>query len=131
MSMLLFADVIAIVHLGYVIFVILGFVLIIGGIVFRWRWIRDPWFRVLHLAAIIAVAMEAILGIHCPLTVLEFKLRYPACPFGERGSFIGSFIDSILFHDAPGWVFTTVYCGFAAAVLITFITAPPSRKSRS
>ena len=125
------ADIVAIIHLGYVVFVILGFILIVVGIIFKWRWIRNPWFRILHLGAILAVAMEAIVGVHCPLTMLEFRLRYPTGPFRERGSFIGTLIDSILFYDAPGWLFTAVYCGFAIAVFITFIMAPPARKGRS
>ena len=125
------ADIVAIIHLGYVFFTILGFMFIVAGIIFRWRWIRNPWFRILHLAAIIAVAMEAIVGVNCPLTILEFRLRYPTGPFQERVSFMGSLIDSILFYDAPGGLFTAVYCGFAIAVLITFIMAPPARKGRS
>jgi hypothetical protein len=124
------ADIVAIIHLGYVVFVILGFVFIVAGIIFKWHWIRNPWFRIPHLAAIIAVAMEAIVGVNCPLTVLEFRFRYPTGPFQERGSFIGSLIESILFYDAPGWLFTAVYSGFAIAVLITFIMVPPGRKSR-
>jgi len=125
---LLLADIIAIIHLGYVIFVIPGFVFIVAGIIFRWRWIRNPWFRIPHLAAIVAVAMEAILGLHCPLTVLEFSLRYPTGPFQERTSFIGRLIDSILFYDVPAWLFTAVYTGFAMLVAVTFIMAPPKRK---
>jgi len=39
MPYLFLADVIAIIHLGYVIFVILGFILIILGIIFKWKWI--------------------------------------------------------------------------------------------
>jgi hypothetical protein len=122
------ADIIALIHLGYVIFVILGFVLIVAGVIFKWQWIRNPWFRFLHLAAIIAVAMEAILGLHCPLTVLEFWLRYPARAVQERASFIGNFIDSILFYEAPAWLFTVAYTGFAVLVIATFIVAPPKRK---
>jgi hypothetical protein len=37
--------------------------------------------------------------------------------------------DSILFYEAPGWLFTAVYAAFAMLVLITFIMAPPKRKS--
>jgi hypothetical protein len=124
------ADIVAIIHLGYVVFVILGFMFIVAGIFFRWRWIRTPWFRFPHLAAIIAVAIEAILGVNCPLTVLEFRLRCPTGPFQERVSFIGSLVDSVLFYDAPAWLFTVVYTGFTVAVIITFIIAPPERKSR-
>jgi hypothetical protein len=125
------ADIVALVHLGYVVFVMLGFALIVAGIICGWMWIRNPWFRILHLAAIIAVVMEAIVGVNCPLTLLEFELRYPTEPFQERVSFIGTLIDTVLFYDAPSWVFTAVYCGFAVAVLITFIMAPPKRKGLS
>jgi hypothetical protein len=125
------ADIIALIHLGYVILVILGFALIVAGVIFKWQWIRNPWFRVLHLAAIIAVAIEAIVGVSCPFTVLEFRLRYPSGSVQERSSFIGNFIDSVLFYEAPAWLFTIVYSGFAVLVAVTFIIAPPKRKKLS
>jgi hypothetical protein len=125
------ADIIALIHLGYVIFVILGFALIVAGVIFKWQWIRNPWFRILHLAAIITVAMEAILGLHCPLTVLEFRLRYSSRAVQERTSFIGNFINSVLFYEAPAWLFTAVYAAFAMLVFITFVMAPPKRKGLS
>ena len=130
MSSMIFADMIALIHLGYVVFVILGFILIVVGIVLRWQWIRNLWFRIAHLAAIAGVALEAVLGINCPLTVLEFSLRYGVPPSERRVSFVGAFVDSILYYDAPAWLFTIIYVGFALLVAITFIMAPPSRKKR-
>jgi hypothetical protein len=130
MSNLFFADVIAIIHLGYVVFVILGFILIVMGIVLKWKWIRNLWFRIAHLVAIAGVALEAILGINCPLTVLEFSLRYGVSPSERRVSFVGDIIDSVLYYDAPAWVFTIIYVGFASLVAITFIMAPPTRRGR-
>ena len=130
MSNLFFADVIAIIHLGYVVFVILGFILIVMGIVLKWQWVRNLWFRIAHLVAIAGVALEAILGINCPLTVLEFSLRYGVRPSDRRVSFVGDIIDSILYYGAPAWVFTIIYVGFALLVAITFIMAPPSRRGR-
>ena len=125
---MILADIIAIIHLGYVIFVILGFILILMGIVCRWKWIRNLWFRMIHLGAIVGVALEAVLGINCPLTVLEFELRYGAPPSDRRVSFVGDIIDSILFYDAPAWLFTIIYSAFAILVATTFILAPPTRK---
>ena len=130
MCPLLLADIIAIIHLGYVIFVILGFILIVVGIILKWRWIRNLWFRMIHLGAIVAVALEALVGINCPLTVLEFSLRYGAPPPARRLSFVGEFIHAILYYDAPAWVFTIIYVGFALLVAITFIMAPPNRRNR-
>jgi hypothetical protein len=125
---LFFADLIAIIHLGYVIFVVLGFILIVLGIIFKWKWIRNPLFRVAHLLAITGVALEALLGINCPLTVLEFRLRCAPCPSDMKVSFIGNIIDSLLYYNAPGWLFTIIYITFAILVLLTFILAPPKRK---
>lgn len=127
---LLLADIIAIIHLGYVIFVILGFILILVGIALRWNWVRNPWFRIIHLVAIAAVAAEALLGINCPLTVLEFKLRYGVSPGDRRVSFVGDMIDRILYYDAPMWLFAIIYTVFAVLVAVTFIMAPPSRKGQ-
>ena len=128
MSNLFFADVVAIIHLGYVVFVILGFILILVGILLKWKWIRNLWFRMIHLGAIVGVALEALLGINCPLTVLEFELRYGATPSDRRLSFVGNIIDSVLYYDAPAWLFTIIYSAFAILVATIFILAPPSRK---
>ena len=128
MSTLLLADIIAIIHLGYVIYVILGFILIVVGIILRWKWIRNLPFRITHLLAIVGVACEALLGVNCPLTVLEFKLRYALNLSDEKVSFIGAIVDSLLYYNAPGWLFTIIYAAFAIVVVITFIIAPPTRK---
>jgi len=130
MPYLFLADVIAIIHLGYVIYVILGFILIVVGIILRWKWIRNLPFRITHLLAIVGVACEALLGVNCPLTVLEFQLRYTPNLSEEKVSFIGAIIDSLLFYNAPGWLFTIIYTAFAIIVVITFIIAPPKRKGR-
>ena len=122
------ADMIAVIHLGYVAFVVVGFILIICGAIFSWKWIRNRWFRLFHLAAIVGVALEALLGINCPLTVLEFSLRYGPTPADRRVSFVGELVDSILYYDAPAWLFTIIYVAFALLVAITFVMAPPSRR---
>ena len=131
MSDLILADIIAVIHLGYVIYVILGFILIVVGIICRWKWIRNLPFRITHLLAIVGVACEALLGVNCPLTVLEFKLRYASNFSEEKVSFISTIIDSLLYYNAPGWLFTIIYVAFALLVIITFIIAPPTRKNRS
>jgi hypothetical protein len=130
MSAMIFADVIALIHLGYVVFVILGFIVIVVGIIVKWQWVRNPWFRIAHLAAIAGVALEAVLGINCPLTVLEFSLRYGASPSERRVSFVGAIVASMLYYDAPAWLFAIIYAGFSMLVAITFVMAPPTRKGR-
>ena len=46
------ADVIVVLHAAYVSFVVFGLAAILLGIVFRWSWVRNVWFRAIHLIAI-------------------------------------------------------------------------------
>jgi hypothetical protein len=70
-----FANAIAWVHLAFSAFVVLGFVLILLGIAARCGWVRNPWFRWLHLGAIAFTAVRCWLGLPCPLTLIEHRLR--------------------------------------------------------
>jgi hypothetical protein len=126
MSWYLFlADVVVFVHIAYVSFIVLGQLVILLGIALRWRWVRNPTFRVAHLIAILIVAFEAIVGIRCPLTTMEDKLREWAGQTVDSGTFIGRLLDGILFHTWPSYVFTLCYVGFAVLVLLTLTLAPP------
>ena len=115
------ADAILVVHVLFVLFVVGGFVLILAG-AGRWSWIRNRTFRVLHVAAIVFVAAEALLGVTCPLTRWEDTLRATG---REERSFIGRWLAWLLYYDLPEWVFATAYCAFALAVVWTWRAVPP------
>ena len=54
------ADLIVVFHAAYVSFVVFGLVAILLGVVFRWSWVRNLWFRAIHLTVIgIVVARGA------------------------------------------------------------------------
>lgn len=115
------ADAVLVVHFGIVVFIVGGLVLTWIGAPLRWRWIRNPWFRYAHLAAIGFVALEAIVGMACPLTVWEDALRGG----GEAGSFVGRWVRRLLYYRAPDWVFTAAYLAWAAATVLTLRLVPP------
>jgi hypothetical protein len=120
------ADLILTVHFGYVIVVVLGlFVILLGGVL-RWRFVRNFWFRVIHLAMILLVVYEALSGIECPLTVWEYDLRIAA---GQQDdayvAFIPRLIHKLIFYDFPPVVFTIAYCLFGIAVLASWWRIPP------
>jgi Protein of Unknown function (DUF2784) len=69
------ADATVAVHLAYMGYVLIGQLVIMIGWPLRWGWIRNPWFRLSHLAMISIVAFEAVMGWRCPLTTLEEHLR--------------------------------------------------------
>jgi len=119
------ADLCVVTHAAYVGFVVLGLVAILAGIAFRWNWVRNPWFRSVHIAMIGIVVVEALAGIPCPLTVWEGRLRRAAGQVTYPGDFIGYWTNRLLFFRAEKWVFTVVYVTFGLAVLAAFVAAPP------
>jgi hypothetical protein len=119
------ADVVALIHAAYIAFVVLGFILIIVGVAMDWRWVRNPYLRAVHLAAILLVCLEALIGAPCPMTILEDWLRGFGADQRDPGSFVGHLLDKLIFYDIPQWVFTEVYLAFGALVLLTFVVAPP------
>ena len=121
----LLADLIVVFHATYVSFVVFGLVLILLGIAFRWGWVRNFWFRALHLTTIGIVVFEALIGMTCPLTDWEQRLRRMAGGGEYTGDFIGYWAHRLIFYDAPSWIFTVLYIGFGLAVLATFVLAPP------
>ena len=121
----LLADLVVVVHFGYVAFVLFGQLAILAGIAFRWAWIRNPTFRVVHLAAIGIVVLEVWCGMTCPLTTWERALREGAGDVTYEGDFIADCVHNVLFYQAPPWVFGICYSAFGALVLLTFFLAPP------
>ena len=120
------ADLILALHTGYVMFVVGGLVLIWLGVQRRWRWVRSFWFRIAHLAAVTLVAVEALLGIMCPLTALEDWLRSAQVDEG----FVVRWVRWLLFWDFPLWIFTLAYLVLALVTVLTWLRWPPARRGR-
>jgi hypothetical protein len=121
----LIADALLVVHFLIAAFVAGGLVAVWIGAALGWAWIRNRWFRYLHLGAIVFVAAEALLGVACPLTVWEDLLRG-----GVRAeSFVGRWVRELLYYRAPEWVFTSLYVAWAAATLVTLRLVPPRRRA--
>ena len=118
-------DLVAAVHAAYIAFVMFGFVAIILGVAMGWQWVHNVYFRAAHLAAILLVCVEALIGVPCPLTILEDRLRVLGADTPYPGSFVGYMLDRLIFYDFPQWLFTLVYLSFGALVLLTFLLAPP------
>jgi hypothetical protein len=119
------ADVLLVTHFTFVLFVVFGLVLILAGKLRRWDWVRNPWFRVLHLSAIGIVVLESWLRIVCPFTRWEMVLRQRAGEAGYSGSFIAHWLDRLLYYQAPEWVFTVCYTVFGALVVASWIWVRP------
>lgn len=85
----LLADLVVVVHCGFVLFVVLGGLLAL-------RWPRAAW---LHLpAAIWGAGIEFAAGI-CPLTPLENHLRRLGGEAGYSGGFVEHYVLPVLYPD--------------------------------
>lgn len=125
MPYLLAADAVLLLHVLFVVFVVIGLLLILAGKLMSWGWVRNWWFRVIHLAAIGIVVLQSWLGVICPLTTLEMFLRGKAGDTTYAGSFVAHWLESILYYQAPAWVFAACYTAFAAVVVLSWVWVRP------
>lgn len=84
------ADFILILHFGFVLFVLVGGLLLV-------KWPRLAW---LHLPAVAWGAIVEFSGSICPLTPLENWLRAQAGEAEYAGDFIARYLSSVLYPDA-------------------------------
>lgn len=118
------ADLLALVHLAYVAFVVVGQGLIVWGGIAAWSWIRNPWFRWLHLGAIGIVVAEVVLGVYCPLTLLEARWRGTAV---DDAGFVAEWVGWVLYYDIALWQAHVAYLLFALITVGSFLRWPPRR----
>ena len=71
------------------------------------------------------VTLETILGITCPLTYLENFLRGTT----QSESFIGYWIQKLIYWDLPTYVFFILYCILLGWTLLMWRVFPPKRPS--
>ena len=119
------ADAMLLLHVLFVAFVVIGLVLIFVGKLCRWSWVRSPLFRVMHLLAIGVVVVQAWFGVICPLTTFEMSLRARAGDAQYTGSFISHWLETILYYQAPTWVFAACYTAFGAVVVGSWFWVSP------
>lgn len=117
----LLADTILVFHVSFVVFVVLGFMLVVLGLLARWSWIHNRKFRITHLAAIGYVVLQAWFGRLCPLTVWENDLRRRAGQSDYAETFIEHWLHEVLFYQAEPWLFTTIYTCFGALVALVWL----------
>ncbi len=121
------AEVVVAIHVAFLLFAVVGLLLIVVGVIFRWNWVRNFWFRTIHLAAMAFVAMEELLGWDCILNPIENHFRILAGQEQMTESFIHHWMSRILpfWYNVPQWVNPLIYLGFPALVLLVFLLAPP------
>ena len=125
------ADLILVLHFGFVSFVVLGFVLIWVGRLAGWHFVRNIYFRLLHQLAMGIVAAESLLDYVCPLTDWESRLRQLAGDGGApSGSFIQHWLHRIMFYEVSEDLLTKLYAAFFGLVLLSLWLVKPAFPKR-
>ena len=84
------ADFLVLVHLGFIVFVLLG-----GFMLLKWRWLIF-----VHLPALIWAVLLEFQGWICPLTPVEQTLRQMGGQQGYEGGFIQHYILPVIYPPA-------------------------------
>jgi hypothetical protein len=116
------ADAVVLLHLGFILFVALGGLLVL-------RWPRLVW---AHLPAVVWGALIELTGWICPLTPFENRLRAAAGGSAYTGGFVEHYIVPIVY---PAGLTRGIQLGLAVAVvvvnLVFYGALVISRKSRT
>ncbi|MFC1601475.1 DUF2784 domain-containing protein [Candidatus Sumerlaeota bacterium] len=90
---------------------------------------RNLTFRICHLLAIGIVVAQAWWGRICPLTSWENAAHQAAGEQAYSGSFVAHWVGSLIYYDAPQWVFTVAYLLFGGLVLASWYWVRPQRRA--
>ncbi|MBL81445.1 MAG: hypothetical protein CMM80_02695 [Rhodospirillaceae bacterium] len=118
------ADALLLVHFCLAAFITFGFFLIPVGHQLGWHWIKNRNVRLLHLFLMGFITAETIVGLTCPLTLLENMFR----DIKYSSSFMSNWMAEILYWDLPSKVFVLLYSLCLGWVLILWKICPPIKK---
>ncbi len=130
MLLLFLADLLLVIHFLYVLCIIVPVPLVLMGKVFRWSFVLNSWFRNIHLLLVGIMMGQTLLGIACPWTTWEEKLRLMAGKQGYGGSFISYWVSRLLYYNFEPWVFKTAYLAFGVLILVLYFVFPPQWLAR-
>jgi hypothetical protein len=119
---LLLAGAVLAIHLAVINFNLFGLVAVPIGAKLGWRFVRVRWWRILHIGSMAVVAVQAIAGRACFLTILQEGL---AGGGAQPPPLIMAFVNRLVFWPLPLWVFTVIYVLACLYTLALWRLVPP------
>lgn len=108
-------------HLAIIAFNGAGCVLIPIGAWRNWRWVREFWWRLAHLLSFAVVALQALLGRACFLTIWQAD----ASGTSHVQPLIAGWIDRLIYWPLPLWVFAVAYVVIFVYVIALWVCVRP------
>jgi hypothetical protein len=114
-------------HVSIILFNLFGlFAIPLGG--WRgWAFVRIRWWRALHLAILALVAVQALFGRACFLTLWQAGLASGAGEAASEAPLIQRWVEGIIYWPLPLWVFATLYVAVCLYVGLLWFLVPPRR----
>jgi hypothetical protein len=119
------ALVVLIAHLAVIAFNLFGLVAIPLGGWLKWRFVRRPLWRWLHLASMAVVAVQALAGRACFLTTLEEQLSGDV---STNTPLIMGVVNRLIFWPLPLWAFSALYALAFLYVIVLLGLVPMERR---
>lgn len=117
------ADIVLIVHTLAAAFILFGLIVIPLG-ASRWPWTRNFWWRLVHVLAFTAVAIQKWWGETCFLTVWERHLLTIARQEPHQVPLVHAW--DVIHVDLPLWPVIAVYTALWLWTLVLWHRVPPS-----
>jgi len=108
-------------HLAIIAFNLFGLIAIPLGAWRGWGFVRIRWWRMLHVAILAIVALQALLGRACILTLWQNALAG-----GDGGSpLIMRWVAGLIYWPLPIWIFALLYLAVFGYTLALWFLVPP------
>ena len=121
------ADLVLAMHFCIVLFVIFGLVALPIGFLKNYSWTRNAKLRLAHMSVMGFITLESVLGLACPLTIIENTLR----KIEYQQSFVAYWISRFVYWDLPTYFFVILYFSCLLWSLVFWKLHPPQSLNRS
>ena len=112
-------------HVVVIAFNVFGLVAIPLGAWSGWKFVRVFWWRALHLGLLGIVALQAVLGRACFLTIWESDFLRRAGEAASNEPLIRRWVSQAIYWPLPLWFFAMLYVAVCAFTLLLWWLVPP------
>ena len=120
MLLKIFADIILLLHFLIVIYIVSLFLLIPIGFKLNWQIVKNKKIRLSHFFLMLLITFESLIGITCPLTLIENRLRN----IDHSENFINYWLSKVIYWDLPSYYFVVIYLFFLFLTTILLFKYP-------
>ena len=110
-------------HVAVILFNLFGLVAVPIGAVCAWHFVHIRWWRLLHVASLAVVAVQATLGRACILTLWQARLEGSA----TAAPLLMRWVEGLVYWRLPLWVFAALYIVVFGYALALLRLVPPRR----